>query len=398
MAGSSSGFFPGLIDEGVCTVNRATGTRLASMACAVLALRACAPAASVTAASRNGAAIGDVQKAMDALAEVDGVVAAIGEVYVDGKRAGKGSSGSRLLGGRGGKIPSDARYRIGSQTKSMTATVALQLVKEGGLSLDAELSEVLPEVAARDLVQRADEITVRDLITMVSGIPDYYNGPRAVSPFDFTTNYSRTDLLEISRKESRTSDIGTWQYSNTNYLLLTMIIERLSGRSLAAELDRRIFKPLGMAKSHLPMKPPQGITGPHGHGYQPDGSGRPRDMDRLNASTLLGAGGVVSTARDVSAFYRAFTQGRLLPPSLQKVITDPAPGEPPHPAGGPCEGKPDLSSRDGSAPGFAAATYTTPDGRTQIAMSMTTSAGPAGRDAASKRFRDAVVAVFCPAE
>jgi D-alanyl-D-alanine carboxypeptidase len=78
---------------------------------------------------------GDVQKALETLAKEDGVPGVIGEAYVDGRRVGKGSAGSRLIGGKGGEIPSDARYRIGSQTKSMTGVVILQLVDEGRLEL-----------------------------------------------------------------------------------------------------------------------------------------------------------------------------------------------------------------------------------------------------------------------
>ncbi|MEV4110638.1 serine hydrolase domain-containing protein [Nonomuraea sp. NPDC049695] len=76
---------------------------------------------------------------MENLVKPGHVVGAIGSVYVDGKRVGKGSAGSRLLNGEGGAIPSTARYRIGSQTKTMTATAVLQLVKEGKLGDQAKL-------------------------------------------------------------------------------------------------------------------------------------------------------------------------------------------------------------------------------------------------------------------
>ena len=152
-------------------LRRTTFTGAASLACAALVLSAAPPATAATAAAP--VKVGDVQQAMEALVKTGHVVGAIGEVYVDGKRVGKGSAGSRLLDGKGGAIPSTARYRIGSQTKTMTAAVALQLVKEGKLSLDDKLSEVLPEVAEKDLVERADEITVRHLIQLTSGIPDY---------------------------------------------------------------------------------------------------------------------------------------------------------------------------------------------------------------------------------
>jgi D-alanyl-D-alanine carboxypeptidase len=176
-----------------------------------------------------------------------------------------------------------------------------------------------------------------------------------------------------------------------------MIVERLSGRPLSAELDRRLFRPLGMKDSYLPTRPPQGVKGPHGHGYATDASGALHDMDRLNASTLLGVGGVVSTAHDTAAFQRAYQEGRLLPPDLQKVFDNPAPGAPPAPdAGGVCQGKPSLTGHAGSAPGFVATTYTSPDGRIQFAVSMTVAGDGRQREAASRRVSEAVKTVFCP--
>ncbi|MGW6503871.1 serine hydrolase domain-containing protein [Nonomuraea angiospora] len=364
------------------------------MACAALALSVAAPA--TASISADPIKVGDVQKAMENLVKTGSVVGAIGEVYVDGKRVGKGSAGSRLLDGKGGAIPSTARYRIGSQTKGMTATVVLQLVKEGKLSLDDKLSAVLPEVADKDLVERADEITVRNLIQLTSGIPDYIGAD--VNPLDPTRNYRPTDLLAASRKNPRPVEIGTFNYSNTNYILLGMIIEKLAGRSLAAEFNRRLFTPLGMRDTYLPMKASVGIKGPHGHGYALDETGKLHDVDKLNVTTMLGAGGMVSTARDMSAFQRAFRQGRLLPESLRKVITDPAPGMPPLPSGGPCSGKPEFASGGGgSAPGFTAATYTSSDGRLQFAVSVTVAMDDAERMTTPQRITNALKSVFCPA-
>ena len=193
-------------------------------------------------------------------------------------------------------------------------------------------------------------------------------------------------------------EVGTFDYSNTNYILLGMIIEKLSGRSLAAELNRRLFVPLGMRHTYLPTKATEGIKGPHGHGYAPDETGRMRDADQLNATTMLGAGGVISTARDMSAFQRAFRQGKLLPASLSKLITDPPPGQTPPPAGGPCAGNPEFAAGGGgSAPGFTAATLTSSDGRVQFAVSLTLAMDDDERGTVSTRITNALKSLFCPA-
>jgi D-alanyl-D-alanine carboxypeptidase len=117
-----------------------------------------------------------------------------------------------------------------------------------------------------------------------------------------------------------------------------------------------------MTRTYLPTRPPQGIEGPHGHGYHPDKDGNLRDVDRLNASTW-GVQGAVSTAHDVSAFQRALAQGKL---------TDPPKSPPTPPEGAPrlCGGEPALQAVARSAPGFTAVTFTSPDGRRQFALSI----------------------------
>ncbi|MFG2004005.1 serine hydrolase domain-containing protein [Spirillospora sp. NPDC048911] len=351
------------------------------------------------------ARVGNVQEAMDELAKTPGVVGVVGGAYVDGKPVGQGSAGSRLLGGKGGRIPANARFRIGSQTKQMVATVVLQLVKEGRLGVDDKLGDLLPEVAEKDLVERADEVTVRQMLRHTSGIPDWYagnpkpDGSEGDDPgfdvFDFTTHYRPLDLVKWSRSRPRTGEPGEkWSYSNTNYTLLGVIIERLTGHDLATELHRRLFGPLAMTKTYLPLKPPEGIKGPHGHGYYPDADGELRDVDRFNASIAGAAGGVVSTAHDVSAFQRAFTQGKLLPPELQRVLTDRLPKNPPS-QGKVSRGRcgDDFYILGGNGPGFLAMTFYSEDGRRQFAMSFTLSAKPGTVELDVSK---AVEAAFCP--
>ncbi|MEU8148956.1 serine hydrolase domain-containing protein [Nonomuraea sp. NPDC048901] len=107
---------------------------------------------------------------------------------------------------------------------------------------------------------------------------------------------------------------GTDLYSTTNYVLLGMIIEKPTGHDRAGEFKRRLFAPLGMKHTYLATKVSDQIKSPHGPGYHPDAKGRPRDVDRLNAT--IGAEGAISTAHDVSAYYRALNQGKLLPADL----------------------------------------------------------------------------------
>ncbi|MEW2526360.1 serine hydrolase domain-containing protein [Streptomyces sp. NPDC047071] len=361
------------------------------------------PASAPAPATAAPAPDGNVQKAMEELAGIPGVVGVVGGAYVDGRSVGLGSAGTRLLNGEGGRIPANARFPIWSQTKQMVATVVLQLVAEGELGVDDKLGDLLPEVVERDLVTRADEITVRQMLRHTSGIPDWYagepnpdgsEGDPSFDVFDFTTPYRPLDLVKWSRDRPRTGEPGEkWVYSNTNYTLLGLIIERLTGHDLATELRSRLFGPLKMTKTYLRVRPPEGVKGPHGHGYYPDADGRLRDVDRFNASlTGAGAGGVVSTAHDVSAFNRAFTQGKLLPPELQPILTDRLPAAPR--ARGEDRGGcgDDFFITGGLAPGSIAMTFYSEDGRRQFALSFTLSAKPSAVELDVSR---ALETVFC---
>ncbi|MFD0637290.1 serine hydrolase domain-containing protein [Catenulispora yoronensis] len=334
--------------------------------------------------------VGDVQKAMDVLARADGVVGALGEVYVDGRRVGHSASGSRLLRGEGGTPSSDARFRLGSQTKAMVATTVLKLVAEGRLGVSDKLATLLPEVARQDMVEHADEITVRNLIRHTSGIPDFIPSGW-FDPFDFHTYHPPLDLIRASRTQPRDGNVGGFFYSTTNYILLGLIAERVTRRPLPEILAEKLFTPLGMTRTYLPTRPPQGISGVHAHGYFPDATGRLHDMDRINASTWA-VQSAVSTCHDVSAFQRAFDLGTLLPADLQEILLhlgrpDDAPGAPsgPPPAQGGqlppaqggqlppalCGNGPALRPAAGSIPGLNAVTYSSPDGRIQFAVSVT---------------------------
>ncbi|WP_165974481.1 serine hydrolase domain-containing protein [Nonomuraea deserti] len=359
---------------------------IAGMACAIIALGSVQPA---TAEAKPR--FGDVQKALTALAKNSGIVGAIGELYVDGRKVDGGTAGSKLLDGKGGKIPENARYRIGSQGKYMTATVALQLVEEDKLDLDDKLSEVLPIVAEQDLVELAGEITIRHLVQQTSGIPS-----GLVDIFDFTTNYSPVDLVKKTRDLPRTGKPGEkYHYSNTNFILLGMIIEEITGNPPTEEFKQRIFDPLKMTRTYGTTKPPEGIKGPHGHGYARDDEGKLRDMDRLNASYGAGTGGVVSTARDMSRFFSAFEKDKLLPDDLQQVWDATPPGKPeaPPPAERVCGNEPPMRVVGGAAAGFNAMTFSTLDGRVQFAVSTTLTVNP---QAPISIIQQAAEAVLCP--
>jgi D-alanyl-D-alanine carboxypeptidase len=206
------------------------------------------------------------------------------------------------------------RFRIGSVTKTFVATVVLQLVAEGKLSLDDTIERRLP-----GLVPNGRHITVRHLLNMTAGLFDYLgDGDSAVAkPYlagNFAYHWKPRRLVEIavSHKPHFAPGAG-WSYCNTCYVVLGLIIETRTGHSLSTELRRRIFAPLRLRGTTFDTT--SRIAGRHAHGYELEGQ-QLRDVSGVNPSYAWAAGAIVSTADDLASFYRVLLRGRLLPPDL----------------------------------------------------------------------------------
>ena len=107
-------------------------------------------------------------------------------------------------------------------------------------------------------------------------------------------------------------------YSNTNYILLGLIAERVTHKPLAAAFEHRIFQPLHLRDTSYPTKP--GLPSPYAHGYLVLGQPPARDVSGLSPSLAGAAGAIVATATDVATFYRALLSGRLLKPNLLNAM------------------------------------------------------------------------------
>src|ERR1700691_5193269 len=133
----------------------------------------------------------------------------------------------------------EMRYSIGSVSKQFTAGAILLLVEDGKLSLDDKVARYLPNLT------RANEITIRQLLSHTSGYQDYY-------PLDYVAPFmlkpvTATDILNRWARKPLDFDPGTrWQYSNTNYVAAGRIIEEVTRAPLMTFLRARIFQPLGM--------------------------------------------------------------------------------------------------------------------------------------------------------
>lgn len=268
---------------------------------------------------------GALQAALDAIA----ATAASG-VLAEVRDAGwvwRGSSGVAELGTTR-PVPVNGRFRAGSITKTFVATVALQLVDQRRIALDDPLQRWLPGV-----VPDADRITPRHLLQHTSGIVNYTNTRQfrclystveaVVSMRDRT--WTPRQLLAFTAGQPLLFAPGTsWTYSNTNYLLLALVIERATGNPYATEVERRILRPLGLRDTELPRTNPY-IAGPHPHGYLPrehDGGVEPVDITVFNPTVAGASGEILSTTADLNRFYHALLTGRLLRPAqLGQMLT-----------------------------------------------------------------------------
>jgi D-alanyl-D-alanine carboxypeptidase len=226
----------------------------------------------------------------------------------------QGTHTTRLTAGLGDigrkmRMSPDGHFKIASLTKTYTATVVLQLVGEGKLSLDDTVQQRLPGV-----VPNGSKITIRRLLNHTSGLADFESDPRYLKPYlsgNFGYHWSPRQLVRIGVSHKPLFAPGEgWSYSNTNYVIAQLIIEKITGKTIGAELKRRIFQPLELDETSYPTKP--GLPSPYAHGYMLLGKLPLTDVTGLSPSLAPGSGGIVSTVGDVADFYRALLGGRLL--------------------------------------------------------------------------------------
>jgi D-alanyl-D-alanine carboxypeptidase len=218
------------------------------------------------------------------------------------------------------------RFRVASITKTFVATVVLQLVAEGKLSLDDRVERWLP-----GLVPNGRAITIRELLDHTSGLFDYFGDRAFVRAVVAQPGriWPPRRLVAIAASHPPLFPPGRdWSYSNTNYILLGLVVQAAVGTPLDQQLQQRIFDPLGLTATSFPTG--ARIDGAHAHGYVGFAT-LPRlrsllDTSPVSPSLAWAAGAIVSTGDDVTSFYAALLGGRLLPPDLLAAMETPAPG------------------------------------------------------------------------
>ncbi|MFG2496947.1 serine hydrolase domain-containing protein [Streptomyces sp. NPDC048441] len=214
------------------------------------------------------------------------------------------------------------RFRVGSITKTFVSTVILQLVAEGKLSLDDKVGRWLPGVVEGH-GHDGDRITVRQLLNHTSGIYNVLNDP-GFQELMYTEKFlehrydtwTPEQLTAIAMRHKPDFDPGDgWNYSNTNYLLAGMIIKKVTGKSYADEIDRRIIKPLGLTATSAPATD-SSMPEPSSRAYMKLSKAPGatfHDVTELNPSLAGASGGMISDSADLNRFYTALLRGKLLP-------------------------------------------------------------------------------------
>lgn len=208
----------------------------------------------------------------------------------------------------------DDKIRIGSITKTFVGTVILQLLDSGKIGLDDKLSKYFPDYP------NAENITIRQMMDMTSGIPDYIEYPGVLKSFvyDRTDKYTPAELYAITKSMGPDFPPGTkWNYSNGNYNILGMIIEMITGSKLESEIDRRIIKPLGLTNTAFPTSPY--MEGQYSHGYMRDTlTGEFIDVTLIDPSIGWAAGAMVSNLPDLRTYAYALAKGTLISAKSQE--------------------------------------------------------------------------------
>jgi D-alanyl-D-alanine carboxypeptidase len=224
------------------------------------------------------------------------------------------------------RMTPQAGFRIGSLTKTFVATVMLQLAGEGRLGLDDTVERWLP-----GLVPGGVQITLRQLLNHSSGIYNYTDDQSfwASERLQPRRVWAPEELVRTATAHPPLFAPGTsWSYSNTNYIVLGLVVESVTQRTVAQELEQRIFRPLGLTATSLPST--RTMTAPFAHGYVGrgneliPGTSRARRFDvtsRFDPSWAWTAGAIVSNGVDLTRFYAALLSGELLSPAQLAEMT-----------------------------------------------------------------------------
>lgn len=206
-------------------------------------------------------------------------------------------------------------FQLGSISKQFLAALVIALAEDGMLSLDEPVARYLP-----DFPQLPRSVRVRHLLNHTSGVRELFSLPEAQAGFDDLTR-SRDELVPVLRRVPVDFLPGSrWSYSNTNYALLALVVERVAAKPYELVLAERFFGPLGLASLRQCTPLPQGPDEARGHEWQ---NGANTTASPENMNWIRGDGGICGHALDLARWTRLLATGRVVPPRLYEQMIAP---------------------------------------------------------------------------
>jgi len=231
-----------------------------------------------------------------------------------------GASGKASLEAGTLMKPTD-RFRIGSVCKTFVSVVVLQLVQEGKLRLDDLMTKFLPKEITKRL-PNSNQITIRELLNHTSGLSNYMNDQFYDEVRkDPTHPWTATEVLQFVYNLAPVGTPGEkFDYSDTNYILLELIIDKVTGSTLTTQIRDRILTPLGLNNTFMELR--EQIPGGFVNSYRKV-DGVQTNVTQLNEANGLGDGGLISSASDLAKFVHALlAEGKLLSrQTLKQMLT-----------------------------------------------------------------------------